>query len=145
MVIKDDLEQMITAAVFGAIGATLALLLAALFWPPPEVLSAAAHHPYMLPSQHEQVRVEPREKAFLALAASLGFLGALAGVSVRRLRVHISKRCLLIVGLVVPVLNLCADPALNQPSGATWALVGLVAELLLAWAALRSSRQVFPN
>src|SRR5688572_6598417 len=112
-----------TAAFIGAIGVMLALCAAALFWPLPGQFVGA--HDVILDSHLHQVRVEPREKAFLALAVALGFSMALAAIIFRKPHVDFSWRTLTILAPVAPLLNVCCGPALNEVTGVWWSLAGL--------------------
>jgi hypothetical protein len=135
---KADLDRLAGAAFAVAAGVMLALCAAALLWPPPDLVAGV--HAMILDSQAPQLRVEPREKAFLALAVTLGFLAGLLAMALRRPRIALSRRTLALLALEVAVINVCCAPALNDEAGAGWALAGLAAALALGYAAVRASR-----
>lgn len=135
---RPDLDRLTTAAFIGAVGVMLALCAATLLWAPPSV--AVGSHAVILDSSLQQLRVEPREKGFLALAVAIGFSMALAAIGFRKPRITFSWRTLAILALVVPLFNVCSGPALNQVAGSWWAFAGLGGLLALTWVAARISR-----
>ena len=140
LVERGDLDRVFTAAFFAAPGVMLALLLAVLFWPVPEVLTSAATHPILLSSTLNQVRVEPREKIFLTLAIAFGFCFAFAVLIPRLPCIEFNKRSLVLLACVVPLFNTCCGQAMNNASGEWWALGGFAASVAIAWIAIRVSR-----
>ena len=139
MVSRADFDRLATAVFAAAVGVMIAALAAALLWPPPAAI-AGGEQAAVLGSQLQQVRLEPREKGFLAFAVAAGFLLALAALAWRRPRIRCAPAVLVLLALAAAVVNFCCDPALNDASGAGWALGGLAAVLALAFAAVRLSR-----
>jgi hypothetical protein len=135
---RRDLDRLTAAAFAAAVGVMLALCVAAAFWPAPHQFTGS--HAVILDSMLGAQRVEPREKVFFVLAVAIGFVVSLAALLTQRPVIACSRRTLALLAAVVAAFNLCCHHALNDPSGAMWALGGLAAVLLLAWVAMRASR-----
>lgn len=127
----QTLSHLIVGALAAAIGVMAALSLAVVLLPAPG--SFVGVHSIILPSSVSGLRIEPREKAFVGLALILGFLAALVAISVVRRRIGLSKRTVLGLLSLILLFNVCSNPALNQESGASWALAGLLASVAIAW------------
>ena len=133
--IDNNLSQLIICAFTAAVGVMIALLLAVSLLPAPTGLNVT--HSIILPSRIAALTVEPREKAFVGLALALGFAASFLAITVTRRKVELSKRTILSLLLLMPLFNVCCDRALNQPSGALWALFGLLGSVAIAWFALQ--------
>ena len=130
----DSVSRLIIAAFASTIGVMAALLIAVALLPAPAPFLGV--HPIILPSHSAQLRVEPREKAFVGLALALGFATALLAITVIRRQIELSKRTIFALLLLIPLCNIFSDNALNQQFGAPWAFFGLVASMAVAWISL---------
>ena len=127
-------SNLIVGAFAASVGVMAALWLAAAFLPGPAQFVGV--HQAILPSHAAQLRIEPREKAFIGLALAFGFVAALLAISVVRRQIGVSIRTLFSLLSLIPLFNICCDRALNQPSGASWAFMGLLASVAIAGFAL---------
>lgn len=130
--VDDSFRSKIIVGAFSAsVGVMTALLLATFILPEPTTLVGA--HPTILPSHAAQLRIEPREKAFVGLALALGFVAAVLASFLVRRRIGLSKRTLVSLLSLIPLFNFCCDRGLNQTSGANWAFAGLLTSVAIAW------------
>src|SRR4051812_35926658 len=76
VIARSDLDRLVAACFVAAVGVMLALCMAVLFWPAP--VPASGSHAIILDFTLGALRIEPREKAFFALAVTIGFSMGLA-------------------------------------------------------------------
>ena len=124
---KEDLCRFIGALAVAAVGVSIALCIAALLFPITAPLSGSNLE--ILPSQQLQAQPEPREKGFLALAAVLGFLGALAGAVRSPMRQVPRLWHWLLLASLVPGLNLWIGLVMTHPAGIFYAALALLHSL----------------
>jgi len=139
---RDDFGRLLTAAFAASVGVMLSLLISALFWPPPGPM--AGSHPTIVGSAIDALRIEPREKAFFALAPTLGFIGAGAALLLRWAAIGMHTRSLVLLLPLLALVNICCPYALNEGEGWSMAAAGFCGTLALyacAWKASRRSRR----
>lgn len=125
-----DLDYVASAVCVSAIGVMVALGLAAALWPPPGLLTET--HPVVVSSQLAQLRLEPREKGFLALAIVLGGLGGCLALMRRQPLVRFSPLSVAMLIALIPLFAVCCDHALNGPAGLWWGIAGVAGTVALA-------------
>ena len=125
-----DIRCAYVIAICAAIGTTLALTIAASIFSAPTTFLGG--HPIILDSQVAQARLEPREKAFYALAIVFSCLFGLIGSFMQR---HFrSANWVLFCCIVLDcfTLNYFSNQALNLPDGVYWGVTSFLLSFSLA-------------
>jgi hypothetical protein len=135
---RPELDALTAAAFLAAVGVMLALCASVPLWPLPADFTGV--HAHILDSSTQQLRLEPREKGFLALAAAAGFCAAFLALALRRPRITCSWRTCALLAVVVLVVNFASGLVLNYATGMRLVLAALGVVLALTYAAVRASR-----
>lgn len=112
MLERRELAGVVNALMFAAAGVVVALLIASWTSPVSERIAPVAND--LLPSTWTQIRSEPREKIFLALAAVLGTLAALIGARTRPLGDAVGWPVVAFLVALVPSVNALCGLALSD-------------------------------
>lgn len=126
---REALAKMFGAVAFAALGVSVALCIASIFFPVSAPLSGSNLE--IVPSLQRLAHPEPREKGFLFLAAVLGFLGSLIGAGRARAAEPTNVRKLLILLTLVPGLNIWIGLAMSHSYGIAYALLALLHSLAI--------------
>jgi hypothetical protein len=102
--------------------------------------AATGSHAVVLNSHMGALRIEPRDKTFVALTLAITFALALEALSIGKPRISSLWRILILLVIELPLFNVICNRALNEPLGVRWAFAGLAVTLTIAWIATRISR-----
>jgi len=127
---KHDFYRFIGALVFAAVGVSVALFMAAQLFPVSAPLSGSNLE--ILPSMQGQAQAEPREKGLLVLAAMFGLIGAIVGACRSPFKQDPKRWHWILLGSLVPGLNLWIGLVMASQSATPQAVAALVHSVIVA-------------